>query len=81
MTEAKPAKSPYSSGSQLSKLDGEALIDATEYRSVVGALQYCTLTRPYIAFSINQLCQHMHHPTSTHWIVLLQNNTSTQRFL
>jgi hypothetical protein len=67
MTEAKPAKSPCPSGSQLSRLDGDPLLDPSEYRSVVGALQYCTLTRPDIAFSVNQLCQHMHHPTSSHW--------------
>ncbi|XP_059445487.1 uncharacterized mitochondrial protein AtMg00810-like [Corylus avellana] len=67
MIEAKPAKSPCPSGSQLSKLNGESLLDPFEYKSVVGALQYCTLTRPDIAFSVNQLCQHMHHPTVTHW--------------
>jgi hypothetical protein len=33
----------------------------------VGALQYCTLTRPDIAYSVNQLCQHLHAPCSTHW--------------
>jgi hypothetical protein len=67
MTGAKPAKSPCPSGSQLSRSDGEPLLDPSEYRSVVGALQYCTLTRPDVAFSVNQLCQHMHHPTATHW--------------
>jgi hypothetical protein len=67
MSGAKPAKSPCPSGSKLSRLDGEALLDPYEYRSVVGALQYCTLTRPDIAFSVNQLCQHMHNPTAVHW--------------
>jgi hypothetical protein len=52
----------------LSKHDGELLADPTTYRQVVGALQYCTLTRPEIAYSVNQLCQHMHAPSSTHWI-------------
>jgi hypothetical protein len=67
MLEAKSAKSPSSSGSKLSKFDGTPLPDPTEYRQIVGALQYCTLTSPDISFSVNQLCQHMHAPTSTHW--------------
>jgi hypothetical protein len=67
MMGAKPSKSPCSSGAKLSKFDGTPLLDPTPYRHVVGALQYCTLTRPDIAFSVNQLCQHMHAPTSAHW--------------
>lgn len=35
---AKPAASPCSSGSKMSKLDGELLADPFEYRQVVGAL-------------------------------------------
>jgi hypothetical protein len=66
MLGAKLAKSPCSSGAKLSKFDGEVLSDPTEYRHVVGALQYCTLTRPEIAFSVNQPCQHMHHPSTGH---------------
>jgi hypothetical protein len=68
MTKAKPSKTPCTSGSKLSKLDGDLLADPTIYRQVVGAFQYCTLTRPEIAYSVNQLCQHMHAPSSTHWI-------------
>jgi hypothetical protein len=30
-------------------------------------LQYCTLTRPDISFAVNQLCQFLHSPTTTHW--------------
>jgi hypothetical protein len=43
------------------------LIDPIEYRSIVGGLQYCTLTRPDISFLINQLCQFIHSPTDKHW--------------
>jgi hypothetical protein len=67
MLGAKPASSPCPAGSKLSKYDGDPLPDFTEYRQVVGALLYCTLTRPEIAFSVNQLCQHMHSPSTTHW--------------
>jgi hypothetical protein len=35
----------------------------------MGALQYCTLTKPAIAHSVNQLCQYLHAPTTLHWAV------------
>ncbi|XP_062164898.1 uncharacterized mitochondrial protein AtMg00810-like [Alnus glutinosa] len=66
MTRARPAKSPCVFGSKLSRLNGEPLPDSNEYRSLVGVLQYCTLTHPDFAYSVNQLCQHLHHLTSTH---------------
>lgn len=40
------------------------------YRSVVGALQYLTLTRLDIAYSVNKVCQFLHAPTITHWAVV-----------
>ena len=44
------------------------MADVTHYRSVVGALQYVTLTRPNITFAINKACQFMQQPTTTHWL-------------
>jgi hypothetical protein len=41
--------------------------DATRYRSVVGALQYLTLTRPDLSFSVHKVCQFLHAPTTDHW--------------
>jgi hypothetical protein len=67
MLGSKATRSPCSSSSKLSKFDGEPLVDPFEYRSVVGALQYCTFTRPDLSFAVNQLCQHLQSPTSTHW--------------
>lgn len=36
---------------------------------MVGALQYFTLTRPEISFSMNKFCQFLQQPTMHHWIV------------
>lgn len=66
MSGAKPAKSPCPSGSKLYRYASSPLPDPTMYIQAVGALQYCTLTRPEIAYSVNQLCQHLHAPSSTH---------------
>ncbi|KAM1855940.1 hypothetical protein ACFX14_006232 [Malus domestica] len=68
MVDRKPVSTPAINGKRLSLYDGEPLPDITEFRSVVGALQYLTFTRPNVAFSVNQVSQFMHKPTTTHWI-------------
>ncbi|KAL5706290.1 hypothetical protein ACHQM5_024479 [Ranunculus cassubicifolius] len=65
--DVKPVSSPAQAGQKLSLYDGELLHDASQYRSVVGALQYLTITRPDISYAVNQVCQFMHKPTTTHW--------------
>jgi hypothetical protein len=40
--------------------------DPSYYRGIVGALQYLTLTRPDLSFSVNYVSQFMHAPTMTH---------------
>ncbi|CAL9017956.1 unnamed protein product, partial [Prunus brigantina] len=82
MQDAKHISSPVASGRRLSLHDGVPLADPSEYRSVVGALQYLTLTRPDIAFAVNHVCQFMHQPTSAHWVAVKRilrylNGTST----
>lgn len=71
MVTSKPINSPAALGPKLSSQSDEPLSESetTEYCQMVGALQYCTLTRLDIAFFVNQLCQHMHNPTSVHWSV------------
>jgi histone deacetylase 1/2 len=40
--------------------------DTSHYRSIVGALQYLTITRPDITFAVNKACQFIQQPTSAH---------------
>ena len=66
MAEAHSIFSPMASSSKLSKTGGDLFQDPTLYRSIVGALQYATLTRPKIAFVVNKVCQFMANPLDTH---------------
>lgn len=63
MDGAKPLSTPSTSkpGSDSSS------VDPTEYCSAIGGLQYMTLTRPDIAFTVNRLAQSMASPTSSDW--------------
>jgi hypothetical protein len=60
-----PAHTHMSSTTRLFSIDSALLGDAeaTTYRSIVGGLQYLTLTRPDICFVVNRVCQFLHSPT------------------
>ncbi|KAH9736625.1 retrovirus-related pol polyprotein from transposon RE1 [Citrus sinensis] len=62
-----PCSTPMAAGTSLTKSDSELFDNATLYRSTIGALQYATLTRPKIAFSVNKLGQFLAAPTVNHW--------------
>ncbi|XP_026442236.1 uncharacterized protein LOC113341659 [Papaver somniferum] len=66
MLGCKPCKTPVGSGPRVSAYDGDPLKDAASYRSLVGGLQYLTLTRPDISFVVNYVSQFMHSPTDIH---------------
>ncbi|XP_042497575.1 uncharacterized mitochondrial protein AtMg00810-like [Macadamia integrifolia] len=67
MDGAKPVHNPMSSSTKLSRNCGTPMTEPSLYRSAVGALQYATLTRPNISFSVNKVCQFLHSPTEEHW--------------
>ena len=69
MTNCSPCPTPLSTSDTLSLHEGSFLgpEDSSSYRSVVGTLQYLTLTRTDLSFSINKVCQFLHAPTTTHW--------------
>lgn len=67
MLNANGMPTPMVSTSKLSKIGSPAVSDPTQFRSVVGALQYATLTRPEISFSVNKVCQFLSNPLEEHW--------------
>ncbi|XP_022153525.1 uncharacterized protein LOC111021008 [Momordica charantia] len=67
MSDSKAISSPMATGTPLSIADGTPLENPYEYKSLVGALQYCTLTRPDISYFVNKLCQFLYSPTTSHW--------------
>lgn len=67
MADAKPVLTPLPTSPKLTLHGGTKLNDASEYRSVVGSLQYLAFTRPDIAYAVNRLSQLMPQPTEDHW--------------
>ncbi|OMO61326.1 Integrase, catalytic core [Corchorus capsularis] len=59
--------SPSCPQQQLTKHMGNAFLDLTLYRSIVGGLQYLAITRLDNSFSINRVSQYMHDPREDHW--------------
>ncbi|KAK1616455.1 hypothetical protein QYE76_021972 [Lolium multiflorum] len=59
MSSCTPCPTPLSTTDTLALTDGTPLgsEDISRYRSIVGALQYLTLTRPDLSFSVNKVCQ------------------------
>jgi len=68
--DANPINSHVPAGRKLSRYDGAPLPDASMYRSIIGALQYIIFTHPDLSFAMNQVCQFMHQPTSSHWMAV-----------
>jgi histone deacetylase 1/2 len=69
MTHCSGLATPLSSSEKITAREGDLLgpEDSTKYRSMVGALQYLTLTRPDISYAVNKVCQYLHAPTTVHW--------------
>lgn len=67
MQYAKSNSTPMTSGHKLMAFGSDPVQNAQLYRSVVGALQYITITRPEITYSVNRVCQFMHNPLEAHW--------------
>ncbi|RVW84154.1 Retrovirus-related Pol polyprotein from transposon RE2 [Vitis vinifera] len=54
-------------GQKVALEDSAPFPDVTLYHSTICALQYLTLTRPDISFSVNKLSQFLKAPTQHYW--------------
>ena len=67
MLDANTVTTPMATSPKLVLTSGTSLDDPSEYRAVIGSLQYLAFTRPDIAYSVNWLSQFMRRPTDLHW--------------
>jgi len=70
ISSCKPISTPEDTKAKLSGVSGNPYHDPTEYRSLAGALQYLTFTRPDITYDVQQVCLFMHDPRTQHMIAL-----------
>ncbi|PKU60059.1 Retrovirus-related Pol polyprotein from transposon TNT 1-94 [Dendrobium catenatum] len=70
LTNCKPLSNPTCTKLPQSYQADPILADPAMYRRITGSLQYLTLTRPDISFSVNLLSQHMHSPQPQHSYLL-----------
>lgn len=70
MSHCKPASNPSTTSTHLNTTDGKPISNPKDYRSLVGGLQYLSLTHPDVAFFVNKLPHFMHCPTDLHWTAL-----------
>ncbi|GKB52362.1 ribonuclease H-like domain-containing protein [Tanacetum coccineum] len=69
MQHCNPCRTPVDTESKLGS-DGDPVSDPTLYRSLAGALQYLTFTRPDISYAVQQVCLYMHDPRAPHFTAL-----------
>ena len=66
MVDAKSVTTPLAANAAF-VTSGDPFDDPTTYRSLVGALQYLTITRPDISYAVNQVSQFLQAPTLAHF--------------
>jgi hypothetical protein len=65
-----PTATPVDTHAKLFATDGAPVADATQYCSLAGGLQYLMLTRPNLAYAVQQVCLFMHDPREPHLALL-----------
>jgi hypothetical protein len=66
MADCKPCTTSVDLQAKLVGDSGPPVEDASQFRSITGALQYLTFTRSDIAYAVQQIYLHMHDPREPH---------------
>ncbi|KAK9065244.1 hypothetical protein SSX86_016627 [Deinandra increscens subsp. villosa] len=66
MSDCNSCATPVDTAGKLPSEAGKPVDDPTQFRSLAGALQYLTFTRPDISYAVQQVCIHMHDPRVGH---------------
>ncbi|XP_071727566.1 uncharacterized mitochondrial protein AtMg00810-like [Rutidosis leptorrhynchoides] len=69
MGNCNPSRTPIDTSTKLTT-SGPPVKDPIAYRSLAGALQYLTFTRPDIVYAVQQICLFMHDPREPHLAAL-----------
>jgi hypothetical protein len=62
MADYKPCMTSVDLQTKLVVDSGPPVQDASQFLSIIGALQYLMFTQPSIAYIVRQICLHMHNP-------------------
>ena len=67
MGDCKGISTPATPKDKMSAIQSRPMSDPTLYRSIVGGLQYLSLTRPEVCYSVHKVSQFLHAPTEDNW--------------
>lgn len=67
MADSNSCITPMATSTKLGKEDNEMFDQPTHNRSIIGGLQYLTLSKLDLAFAVNKLSHFLQSPTMDHW--------------
>lgn len=70
MSKCHSTTTPVDTRAKLSASDDAPIADPTKYESLASALQYLTLTRPDITYTVQLVCLFMHGPREPHFSLI-----------
>jgi hypothetical protein len=79
MDQSNKVCSPIVPGNKLTKDENGRVVDATNYRQMIGCLMYLLATRPDLTFSVCLIARYMERPTEIHYAAAKKNYEISQR--